>query len=370
MKNYLYIIITLLFIISCNENTPPQIVEAQEVEDTSHVIPLNQEQISTAGIQVGKATVRAMSGELKANGRIELPPNNRISIHSTIVGYVKEVNFLVGSRVQKGDVLCILEHPAFIEKQRQLLELKARIPFLEQELKRKKELKENEAGSIKNYQSALSDYELARATYAGLRIELELLGFNVAKIENKNAYQSQLVIAAPSSGLITQQNINLGMLVHPEIVLYEIADLSHPHAELAIYAQDLPFIKIGQKVEFQIVGIDKIYKGSIHEIANVINPDTKTGIAHVDIEGITTNLSPGSTVQARIFTNSTTSLSLPKDAVVEKEGKYYVIEEKNGIFQSKQIQPTKQDENNIAFAANETSNYIVKNAYYLKEYCK
>ncbi len=85
-----------------------------------------------------------LSGSIKANGMLDVPPQNLVSISAPFGGFVKSTELLQGMHVKKGQVVVILEHPDYIKLQQDYLDYKNQLEFLEQEYNRQLDLsKEN-----------------------------------------------------------------------------------------------------------------------------------------------------------------------------------------------------------------------------------
>lgn len=366
MKTSIYSLVFISFLQACGSNETPE--ATHEETTTTTAVTLTPEQMKLAGITVGKMPKMLIDSTLRAVGSIELAPTQRVSVHSTVTGYVRKTNIQVGTRVSKGDVICVLEHPSYIEKQRELLETKSKLPFLESELARKKELKDNEVGSTKNYQAAQSEYDWAKAHYAGLRAELQLLGFDVPKIETENQYQSQLVITASASGVVSQCFINQGKLVQPETPLCEIADVSRPYAELRVFAQHLPQVHEGSTITVRLAGSDQTYAATVRSIVPWVDEQTKTAIVRAEFQRPDAALVAGSAIQADLQMHQQLQTALPKECVLEQEGKFFAYSiDAQQIVQLVPVQVTGQKGEWLGIAGDTSRQYVLQGGYYLKD---
>ena len=100
-------------------------------------ILLTPEQIKLAGIETGLPGKRLLRNYLECTGQIEVPPQNKASVHSPIQAFIQDVRFLEGDFVEKGTILAVLTHPDLVRLQREFLESKGRMTYLEEEWKRK-----------------------------------------------------------------------------------------------------------------------------------------------------------------------------------------------------------------------------------------
>src|SRR5690554_3928401 len=115
MKTLNYILFISIFLMNaCEPNQVEENVEENATVTHNSVLTLSDEQINRAGIKVGEAEVRSISGEIAFMGYIEVPPENLHSIHTPIRGFVSSVPVIEGDKVRKGQVIATLSHPDIV----------------------------------------------------------------------------------------------------------------------------------------------------------------------------------------------------------------------------------------------------------------
>lgn len=92
MKNIFITITAVLFLISCGNKKNEE--ETTETVSVENITTLNDAQIKNAGIQIGKMEQREISATLKLNGKIDVPPQNLVSISVPMGGYLKSTKLL------------------------------------------------------------------------------------------------------------------------------------------------------------------------------------------------------------------------------------------------------------------------------------
>ena len=111
MKNTVITLIGLFFLYSCgNKKTENETEATPAIENTT---TLTDAQIKNAGIETGKIEQKEISSLLKLNGKIDVPPQNLVSISVPMGGYLKYTKLLEGMYVTKGQVLCVVEDQYF-----------------------------------------------------------------------------------------------------------------------------------------------------------------------------------------------------------------------------------------------------------------
>ncbi len=312
--------------------------ESQSEQQTSLVAPdsvtvneitLTEPQYRAIGIELGSVQNETVSSEVKANGRVDLPPENRATVSLPIGGKIRYVKALPGQRVRRGELLATLESFDFIQLQQDYLQNSSQLTFLQKELERQKTLSAENVGARKNYEKAQADYDATRALTQSLAAKLKLLGLSIGTLE-KDGITSAARIVSPVNGYITVANINLGKQVMPGEELLEIIDKSHMHIELNVFEQDAFSIQKGQEV--RVVPANGLpMTAYVHLVGRMLEGESRSlNIhAHVRDEKRERELIPGEYVTAHIRTGSRPAVTVPPDALVRKGANGFVYIEKN-----------------------------------------
>lgn len=337
MKNIIYITYLLLItlLISCQGEDSHEGhdhsghghgQEKKKEENKNEVeVHLIQQQMDVMGIELGAFKVLNLSTTVKANGQLELPPQNKASVSTVLAGRVKSILVLEGDYVKKGQRLATLEHPSYLEIQQEYMTAKSKLTFLDEEFQRSQALLTDSITSKKEHQRIQSNYYATLAETNGLKAKLNLLGIDVKSIEKGN-YQSTIAIRSPIAGFVRMVEINMGKYVLPEQEMFEIVDNEHIHIDLMVYERDMPKVKNGQQVIFSLAtDPDEIFQGSIFSTGKTFDRATKAMRVHAEIDNKTGNLLPGMYVNARIITNKDEVHALPNDAIVSDGGLNYIF---------------------------------------------
>lgn len=321
MKKTLILILSTFIINSCSKKSEPE--KKVQTTATSLHVALSEEQIKKLGIEVGQPVNRAISGVIKANGMLDVPPQNLVSISAPLGGFVKKTEFLQGMRVAKGQTVVVLEHPDYIQLQEDYLMTKNQLEYLELEYKRQEELQNEKVSAAKDFQMAKSNYQSSKAKLLGLRAKLELINIHPSDIEN-GEIKSTISIASPIAGFISQVNVNIGMYVSPSTMMFRIVDTEHLHAEAQVFEKDIPQLKIGQKVFLRLSNETQEREATVYLIGKEITPE-RTVRVHCHLEKEDAALIPGLFFSARIETSQIQVSTVPSDAIVLFENKNYLF---------------------------------------------
>ncbi len=357
--NYPSVLLLLLLplLAGCGDSTPT----AEATADLA-VQPVAVD----ARVTTGPLEERAVSHDIRCTGTVELPPDELMSVHSRLEGQVSDLRFINGDFVKRGTLLMRVSNPQLIERQRELLETRARLGSARAELDRQQILASGEATTAAALQSSQSAVELLRATYGGLRSELTQYGIDVKSLEEESNFQSSVGIYASANGYVHEVLTNEGRMVRPTDELMQLAGTDHIHLELRVPSREITSVRRGQEVTFQL----PYNEASGHAIVEKINPMVDSETATLGIhchfaQPMPEGIVPGLFVTASIAAGERLLTGLPLDAVV-KEGQQYYGFRKQGEGYTKTILTDVTNMGDfVAFTTNETGQWVTGGAYYL-----
>lgn len=336
-KTLALLFIAVLFA-SCGSKTEETKQEEHHEEEAS-VVELTPEQVKIINLKLGKIEMKVLSGAIKVNGMLDVPPQNLVSISAPMGGFVKSTELLQGMKVSKGQAIVVMQHPDYIQMQQDFLETKSQLEYLELEYKRQQELSKDNVNSQKTLQQAKSQYESMLAKNAGLKSKLMMLGINGDKLTSQTI-QNTISISSPISGYVTHVNVNIGMYVNPTDVMFKIVDTEHLHAELTVFEKDVPKIKLGQKVRFTLANETDERTATVYLIGREISEDRTVRIhCHLDKEDL--DLLPGMYLKAYVEAGTQSLPAIPNEAIVNFEGKDFIFIAEKEANHFKMIEVTK-----------------------------
>ena len=322
------LIISGLCLITTGCNAPSEKApEKAAIDKTAgtETVSLSMAAFKNAGILCGPAEAAAFSDEITANGVADVPPQNLASVSAPLPGYVTKLNIVPGSPVNKGEVLCVLQHPDFITLQQDYLESASRLVYLQQELERQQALTAGDAGSLKKLQLSVADEAVMRARVQALTARLRLAGVSAAAL-NKRGIKSDFEVRSPFNGYVKAVHITLGKFANPSDVLFELVDRDHMHLELKVFEKDVYKLKAGQEIQYSLPGEKAaLHKASVYLIGSTIEPETRAVNVHAHLHSDFKMLLPGTYVSARILAGKRTGFALPDGAVVRQGEKTYIF---------------------------------------------
>jgi cobalt-zinc-cadmium efflux system membrane fusion protein len=320
------ILIAWLALASCSsqKGTP-----VEEETQTSKEITISRTQFETAGMQLGRPEMVRFQSSVRANGQVSAAPSGMAQISSLVPGKIKRIAVNVGDRVNKGQLLCVLESTEYIQLQQDYAESHGRLKSVQAEYERQKGLAGDNIASQKNYLNAEGEYLSLQARCEGLKTKLQLLGMNADKAE-KGLIVKELSLTAPIGGYVSSLLTETGSFAEPQRVIMELLDLNQLQLKLSVFEKDFSGLKPGLKINFFSPNNPaKIYTGSLLSYSRTIDAQTKaiTVIGSI-VPADKSELINGMYLEAEILTGEKEAMALPDEAILKSGDARLVLVQK------------------------------------------
>lgn len=226
--------------------------------------------------------------EITLQGRIEYDETRIRQISAWLPGRIdrKFVDY-TGIEINQGEHLVDIYSPDLINAQENLL----------QALESRERSKNASLPVIR---------ETSEATYKDARDRLLLLGLQenqVRLLERTRKINDQITIYSPTSGIVIEKHIKQGAYVQTGTPLYTIADLESVWLMADAYESDLPWLRYGQNVSFEVRAFPgKTFEGRVSFIAPTVDPKSRTIKIRINVENIDLELKPGMFATANVST--------------------------------------------------------------------
>jgi len=322
MKNIIILFIGTFVLSSCGGEKIQEKEKTETVLETN--VSLTDAQFKSAKIEIGKLEKREIATTLKLNGKIDVPPQNMISVSMPLGGFLKSTKLLPGMHVKKGEVIATMEDQQYIQLQQEYLMAKSKLTFSENEYNRQKELNLSKASSDKVFQQSEMDYNTQKITLSALSEKLRLININPESL-NESILSRSINIYSSIDGFVSKVNVNIGKYVNPSDVIFELINPSDIHLNLKVFEKDLSKLAIGQKlVAFNNNETDKKYPCEIILISQDLSEDRSADV-HCHFDAYDKTLLPGMYMNAEVAIKMNNVASINEDAIVSHEGKDYIF---------------------------------------------
>ncbi|WP_142682810.1 efflux RND transporter periplasmic adaptor subunit [Chitinophaga polysaccharea] len=334
-----------------------------------NIVRLDSLQKKNAGIATATAREGTTHATVRASGSVDVPPQSLISVSFPLGGYLKSTSLLPGSPVSKGQVIAVMEDPAYVQLQQDYLTAKARMQYLATDMQRQKELSEADATSKKSYQLSLSEYNTQEVLIQSLAAKLRIIHINPDKL-SPGTISGVVPIYAPINGYVSKVNVNIGKYVNPADVLFELVNPDDIHAAITVFEKNINSFHKGMHGKVSLVDKpDEWY--DVETILVTRNVDeNRSGVLHCHFEKQMLHLLPGMFLNAVFELDNKPAAIVPEDALVRYNGKEYVFTTTDeNSFHLVQVTAGDRENGNVALMPDNVNwlktKIVVKGAYAL-----
>lgn len=313
-------------LLSCSKQSSTKTEDQHALpEQDEAVAHISLKQIKAAGIVLGAIQHKELSATIRANGSLKVPKTHKGYVTTLYGGSIVKIHTTPGQYVRKGQIIATLANPEFVQLQEEYLSTRSKLSYAQEEFTRQQSLSSTGAGATKNLQLAQAELSALRARQASLEQRLQLAGVSPRQISPEHIL-STLPIYSPISGVIGEVMGQIGSYIAPSSPIAEVIDNASLHLDLNIYEQDLPKIRIGQTVHFQLTNNPKKeYDAKVHTIGSTFEPDSRTIAVHCDLLGDKTGFIDGMNITGIISLGEELLPAVPDEAIVHTDGKDYIF---------------------------------------------
>jgi len=226
-------------------------------------------------------------------GKVKADERNIAALTARFGGRIEKlfVNY-TGQYVKKGQKLASIYSPDLITAQKELIE------------------------ALKYKETNPSFY---KATRSKLKL-WELTEKQINVIESQGEPIVSFDILSPISGTVTRRDVLLGDYVKEGTPLFEVIDLSRVWLMFDAYETDLPWINIGDTIEFTLQSIPGTeFRGTVSYIDPFINANTRVAQVRIAVSNKNMKLKPEMFADGELLSRvakNTNELLIPKTSVL------------------------------------------------------
>jgi len=287
------------------------------------IVELREDQIRLAGIELGNIKIKALGNVLKVNGVVSVAPQNLATVCMPFGGFVKSTTLIPGNFVTRGQTLAYVENQDFVDIQQNFLEAKNKLSYAKAEYDRHNDLYKEDVYSEKNVQQVTVEYKNLTAQLKSLEQKLLMIGIDPEGLKEDNI-SSSVCLRSPISGYLKSVNVNIGKSVSSTDVLFEIVNSDRLFLELTLFEKDAEKASVGQNVKFFVNNSDDEHEAVITQTGKSVDED-KTIKVFANVTGKCENVLPGMYVNAYIQNPGREVTTIPSEALVSFEDKYYIF---------------------------------------------
>ena len=227
-------------------------------------------------------------------------------LNAEYAGILQELKVEEGQKVQKGQVLAVLDDGGLGA---QLAQLQSQAELAKTTYERQKRLWDQNIGSEIQYLTAKTQFESASNAVTQLKNQL-----------------AKTRITAPFSGTIDQVIADPGANLAPGMPVIRIVSLENMYVEVEVPEIYLPHIKKGTSVRVYFPVLGEEVETKVRQVSDFIRPSNRTFNVEVGVPSLKGMVKPN--LNARVFINdysSENAILIPQSIITENAaGEQYV----------------------------------------------
>lgn len=260
-------------------------------------------------------------------------PLLQATVKSKVAAEVAKVHVQEGERVQAGQVLISLDSADLKARHdtqlAALAEAKAKLDLARKNQDNNKALLAKNFISQNAFDNVLNSVEVAQASHRSAEAQ--------AAIAQRALNDAN--IRAPFAGIVAKRWVNTGDKVAGDAPVAALVDLGRMELEAQIPVSEIPFVQVGQEINFKVDGFtERQFKGKVERI----NPSAESGSRSIAI--FVTLPNPDSALKGGMFANGTLAATqrtavnvVPMLALIEEGGQAFVYALKDGALERKPV---------------------------------
>jgi RND family efflux transporter MFP subunit len=276
------------------------------------VIAVSPAAVQSMGVRTAKVEVKPLTHDTWTVGLVNFDERNLAVINTKVSGWVERLYInATGDPVHRGQSLLSIYSPELVSAQEEYLLALRNLKNLG-----KSPIKEMAEGARR-----LADASRRRLEY------FDISPAQINTLKTTGRVRKHLVLASPVNGIVTKRMVTQGMYVRTGMSLLEVADLSTIWVDADIYQYELPWIKVGQKVQMSLDYLPgETFTGKIDYIYPYLKQATRTARVRLRFPNPKLKLKPDMFAQVRIKSPVTKeAVVVPTDAVLDNGLKQHVF---------------------------------------------
>ncbi len=337
-------------------------------------VELTDIQRTNAGVQTEVLLARPLAATVQASAEVAFDPDRMALVASPVQGRVAEVRVVPGTPVERGTLLAIIDSRELAEAKGAYLVATAAFALADQNLERERGLAAQKISSALDLSTAEAERLQAQASLEAAEETLLAFGMSETAIEELRPDRhapSRLQLKSPIAGVITRRDAVVGAGIEPLEALFTVADTTRVWVRVNLLERDVASVRVGQGASVRTSAFDEVFRGDVTYVAPVMDEDTRTVAARIEVDNPAGALRPGMFAQVEIEIGGEQGpvLAIPSEAILRRGGEFFAfIEEAPGRFRRVELQlgPTVGSQQVVKTGLEAGQTVVVAGAFFLQ----
>ena len=266
-------------------------------QTSEFVVPVERQQ--QIGVTYAKVERKPLRHTIRAVGMVVPDKGRNWQFVSRVDGYVQKLNVTApGEIVEKDAPLLSIYSPDLLTSEREFVEL-----LRMRDEATTKDARETPERLIKSARQRLHLWNVTDA--------------QINELQKTRKPEENLTLLSPFRGIVQSVPVDQGKSVKVGDMLVKVADLSVVWVWAEFYKNELPMLKIGQKLDITTKTYPgEKFEGTISLINPFLEPAKRTAKVRIDIPNLDFKLRPAMYVNAELEMDMGEGLTIPVSAVM------------------------------------------------------
>lgn len=294
-------------------------------DDVAGTVTIDPVVVQNIGVRTARAKSERISRTVRTVGRVDFNEEQMARLHPKVQGWIEEQRVdKTGETVDHDDILLSIYSPQLVSTQQEYLLALNNLAAL------------GDSGIEEIRQGAK---DLVKSSRERLQF-LDVPEHQIRELENTREIKKNIHIHSPFNGTVLSIGARQGQFVTPQTELYMLADLSQVWVFADIYENEIPWVKVGDKVEMTLTSVPgRTFTGEVSYIYPYSEAKTRTTKVRLVFDNSDLLLRPDMFSEVSILSDTRdNSVVIPSEAVVRSGGtpQIFVVREP-GKFEPRKV---------------------------------
>ena len=276
-------------------------------------------------LTVGEPRWQEVAPSEQVAAQVETDASRVARVGSPVEGRITKILVLEGQHVKRGQVLARLHSTAQSDAQFSFIKAYSNQQLALRSADRAKQLLHADVIGSAELERRQAELLQATAEVEAIRAKLEGLGMSphaIHQLETTRKLNSDYPVIATISGTVLERKVTPGQIVQPADMAFQIADLSNVWLVAEVPEDEAAALQVGKSVLATIPALpDLKIKGTLFYVSPVVNPDTRTVEARMNLANKDSEFKPDMMAIMTFESRTEKRQTIPETAIVREDNK-------------------------------------------------
>ncbi|WP_394822379.1 efflux RND transporter periplasmic adaptor subunit [Pendulispora albinea] len=288
---------------------------------------------SAAYVRVEPASQASLEHSRSLVAHVSYDERHVAKMGPPVAGRVAKINVVTGDAVTAGTVLLTIHAPDIASAQAQVTQARSAKLLAEKVAARAALL-------VREGAAAEAEKQQAEAALVQAQTEEQRAVAALAALGGAHG-TSDYALRSPIAGTVVERNVSVGTAVSADqdTPLVTVADLSNVWVLADVYERDLPQVHMGDGATVQVLAYpDRKLEGTITHIGEVVDPQTRSARARIELANLDRSLRPGMFARVEVHGTTAAAAEVPTSALLARRDQFFVfLHGPDGAYREREV---------------------------------